>query len=669
METLVTLIREAQTGNAEAYSLIVSRFQDMAYGYAYAILGDFHLAEDAAQEAFIEAYRCLPGLHEPLAFPAWLKRIVFKHCDRLTRRKSLEIVPLDDVYTLSSPIPTPAEMAEHHEMAERVQTAIHELPVDQRVVTTLFYIDGYSQQEIADFLEVPAVTVKSRLHTSRQRLKERMLDMVQEELQGHALPERFAQDTVEQAVARAREMIDDRQYDQAESLLRGVLAHLPEHPAALKELNRLLMRGRVYAQGRWDLLPELALQGKLILQTDDDEEVCRQVAQTLLAVPAMPEAVEYIESWIGQKGTNLERLGMLAWAKGCLADYDAAQKLWQELLTLTQSAPPDEILARVPFVAYTLVDCFAEVADATDVPDTGEIERARQVARQAWELCGELGPAASFTPLGFPSDGGWMMIYHQAGLDLQEIAPRLLQRYVRNDPFEQGMRLLLRAWVDDPEDMLGNWLDWVSERIAAGEWPLLEQYRCVLFGLRGRGLWDEANRMAQDTWELLGNSTAAGVEQARTPWNWERFNPVGAIQAKDWEMAEELSRRELQECGLRQGGPWAIVIAAARGKPTPPELVQAVEQQGIDSVDEYGLFGWYLLARQAAYAGDAGKAFDALAKSLSYWANSPYFYIKIWEQDLCWDSLREHAEFKRLFAEKRRQIGPIYGMLHYFPGW
>lgn len=63
------------------------RFQDMAYGYAYAVLNDFHLAEDAAQEAFVEAHGCLPNLEHPQAFPAWLKRIVFKHCDRLTRGK------------------------------------------------------------------------------------------------------------------------------------------------------------------------------------------------------------------------------------------------------------------------------------------------------------------------------------------------------------------------------------------------------------------------------------------------------------------------------------------------------------------------------------------------------------------------------------------------------
>jgi hypothetical protein len=209
----------------------------------------------------------------------------------------------------------------------------------------------------------------------------------------------------------------------------------------------------------------------------------------------------------------------------------------------------------------------------------------------------------------------------------------------------------------------------VADRIVAQAWSLLGQFRSILSGLRGRGLWEKANRLAQAAWELLGRSEAEGAAQARIPWDWERFNPVGAIQAKDWATANALSRRELRECGLRQGGPWAITIAAAQGIPTPPELVQAAQQQGIASVDEYGLFGWYLLARQAAFAGEAGKAFDALEKSLGYWANSPYFYVDIWEQDHCWDGLRDQAAFKRLFAEKRRQIGPIYGMLHYFPGW
>ena len=69
MEEWITLIQRAQAGDAEAYGILVGRFQEMAYGYAYAILGDYQMAEDAAQEAFVEAYRNLVNLRQPLAFP------------------------------------------------------------------------------------------------------------------------------------------------------------------------------------------------------------------------------------------------------------------------------------------------------------------------------------------------------------------------------------------------------------------------------------------------------------------------------------------------------------------------------------------------------------------------------------------------------------------------
>lgn len=68
-------------------------------------------------------------------------------------------------------------------MCQKVLQAVGQLPTDEREVTALFYIDGYSQRQIADFLEVPVSTVKDRLHTARQRLKRRMLKMVSQELQ------------------------------------------------------------------------------------------------------------------------------------------------------------------------------------------------------------------------------------------------------------------------------------------------------------------------------------------------------------------------------------------------------------------------------------------------------------------------------------------------------
>lgn len=191
MEELTSLVMRAQTGDLNAYGAIVRRFQDMAYGCGYSLLGDFHLAEDAAQEAFIEAYRDLPKLREPAAFPGWFRRIVFKHCDRLTRGKRVSTVPLQAAAEMASRDPDPAEVVEKREIKDKVLDAIHALPENERMVTTLFYINGYSQKEIAAFLDVPITTVKNRLHTSRKRLKERMVHMVADELKSYPLSPEF----------------------------------------------------------------------------------------------------------------------------------------------------------------------------------------------------------------------------------------------------------------------------------------------------------------------------------------------------------------------------------------------------------------------------------------------------------------------------------------------
>ncbi len=183
MEELKTLISQSQAGDLEAYGSIVRRFQDMAVGYAYSILGDFHWAQDAAQEAFIEAYRNLYQLREPAAFAAWLRRIIIKYCDRFTRGKRVETVSLEEAMEVSANEKDPAQAVEEREMKDTVLAAIRALPQHERIVTTLFYIDGYSHKEIAGFLEIPATTVNSRLQSARRRLQEGMMKMVRDNLQ------------------------------------------------------------------------------------------------------------------------------------------------------------------------------------------------------------------------------------------------------------------------------------------------------------------------------------------------------------------------------------------------------------------------------------------------------------------------------------------------------
>lgn len=201
MEELHTLILRSRSGDLTAFEEIVRRFQVMAYGYSYSILGDFHLAEDAAQEAFVDAYQQLSSLRDPRAFPGWFRRVVFKHCDRLTRRKRLDTCPLDDAMASALEYRDAADVVVEAEERRQVLDAVRSLPEAQRTTTTLFYINGYSQREIADFLEVPVTTVKKRIHDSKQRLRERMVDLVSKSLKHHSLSSDFTDIVVRRAAS------------------------------------------------------------------------------------------------------------------------------------------------------------------------------------------------------------------------------------------------------------------------------------------------------------------------------------------------------------------------------------------------------------------------------------------------------------------------------------
>jgi RNA polymerase sigma factor (sigma-70 family) len=183
METLDTLVRAAQHEDREAFNTLVERFQDMACASAYAMLGDRQLAEDAAQEAFIEAYLTLEKLREPAAFLSWFRLIIFKQVDRLTRGKRLASSSLESAAEVPGTEPDLSEMVDARDVHERVRRAINTLPERQRLVVMLFYGTGYALKEIADFLEVPVTTIKKRLYDARQQLKDKLIDVMRDVLQ------------------------------------------------------------------------------------------------------------------------------------------------------------------------------------------------------------------------------------------------------------------------------------------------------------------------------------------------------------------------------------------------------------------------------------------------------------------------------------------------------
>jgi len=187
-----TLVEQSKAGNLGAFTELVQRFQGMAFGYAFSLLGDFHLAQDATQEAFIAGYFNLSYIQHPAAFPGWLRRIVHHQCTRLLRTQRVALVSLDHAAMQASAALGLERYAEQLDMQRELLKALNGLSQEQREVIVLFYMEDYSQQEIASFLDLPVTTVNNRLHAARKRLKRRLLPMTKDVLTEHGLPGDFA---------------------------------------------------------------------------------------------------------------------------------------------------------------------------------------------------------------------------------------------------------------------------------------------------------------------------------------------------------------------------------------------------------------------------------------------------------------------------------------------
>ena len=192
MRSDAELVASAMGGGAEAFVPIVERYQDAVFGVALARLRNFHDAEDVAQGVLVEAYERLERLKDPSRLGAWLRSIaIHRSIDSLRRRR--EVVGVAELEEQAAETPTPRVELEGKDLRDRVMDAIGRLSKAQRETTALFYINGYSIDEVAAMQEVPAGTVKRRLHDARAKLKEEMLSVVEDVLKSEAPKEDFAQ--------------------------------------------------------------------------------------------------------------------------------------------------------------------------------------------------------------------------------------------------------------------------------------------------------------------------------------------------------------------------------------------------------------------------------------------------------------------------------------------
>ena len=172
--TVEELVRSAAGGDAEAFAQLVAMHEKRVYALALRITGDREDAEDAAQEAFLSAWKGLPNFRGEAGFSTWLYRLTSNaaiDCLRRDRRQRAA-VSLDGGETeVPDPAPTPQERAESESLREAVQWGLGELTPGHREVLTLREFQELSYEEIAQQLDLDLGTVKSRISRARTTLR------------------------------------------------------------------------------------------------------------------------------------------------------------------------------------------------------------------------------------------------------------------------------------------------------------------------------------------------------------------------------------------------------------------------------------------------------------------------------------------------------------------
>lgn len=181
------LVRRVQNGDKKAFDILVLRYQHKLVQLISRYIKDSGEALDIAQEAFIKAYRALPRFRGESAFYTWLYRIAINtaknHLVARARRSSENVLDIQDAEQLEGSArlrdyATPEHLLLRDEIAHTVMQAIEDLPEELKVAITLREFDGLSYEEIAQTMNCPVGTVRSRIFRAREAIDKKIMSLV-----------------------------------------------------------------------------------------------------------------------------------------------------------------------------------------------------------------------------------------------------------------------------------------------------------------------------------------------------------------------------------------------------------------------------------------------------------------------------------------------------------
>jgi len=164
------LINRCKSGDRDAHYALYRQYSRAMYNVGFRITGNADDADDVLQEAFISAFRNLSHYRGDASFGAWLKRIVVNKAINTLQKRKHEALPDNDRWD----VPEPEAAGEYREelTIERVKHAIAQLPDGYRTVLSLYLIEGYDHQEIAEIMAISESTSKSQLNRAKSKLRE-----------------------------------------------------------------------------------------------------------------------------------------------------------------------------------------------------------------------------------------------------------------------------------------------------------------------------------------------------------------------------------------------------------------------------------------------------------------------------------------------------------------
>ena len=170
------LISRARGGDRDACGALVEQYRDNGYRLAYRMCGNAYDADEAAQEAFVAAWRALPNFRGDAKFSTWLYRLTTNAAiDVMRREKRHQTVGDGEMMELADDADSPQETVERTEQQEAVQKALATLSEEYREVLLLRYMEELDYAEIAEVLQLPSGTVKSRINRAKAALKTALL--------------------------------------------------------------------------------------------------------------------------------------------------------------------------------------------------------------------------------------------------------------------------------------------------------------------------------------------------------------------------------------------------------------------------------------------------------------------------------------------------------------